>query len=87
MNGAGLGIVEHTHAENEWQRRSDPQLEQRPEQRQASNHLGHQTDGRTRADVLGNQFFGGQLLVMHGANLHLSKRKRQNPQAAAYGFA
>jgi hypothetical protein len=65
-----LGVVKHTDAQHEGQRRGDPQLEQRPEQGQAGDHLGHRADGRARADILGDQFLGGKLLVMHGANLH-----------------
>ncbi len=56
----GLGVVEHTDAQHEGQRRSDPQLEQRPEQRQRCNQLGHGAFGDAPADVFGDQLFRGK---------------------------
>ncbi len=69
MDGPRLGIVEYADAEDEWQRRGNPQLEQRPEQRQPGDDMGHQPVRQSRADVLGDQLFGGEMFVLHGSGL------------------
>ncbi len=65
VNRAGFGVVQHAEAEDERQRRGDPQLEQRPEQCEPGDDRGHRPGGRTCTDVLGDQFLGGQLFVLH----------------------
>ncbi|MNY10884.1 hypothetical protein D3C86_1438840 [compost metagenome] len=86
VDRAGLGVVEHAEAEHERQRRGDPQLEQRPGQGQAGDHRGHRAHGQAAAHVLGDQFLGGELLVMHGMNLHRKTDNARTRGLAARGF-
>ncbi len=65
VNGTGLGVIEHAEAQHEGQRRGDPELEQRPGERQGGDAPTHDAERQTRPHILGDQFLGRELFILH----------------------
>ena len=85
VNGAGFGVIEYAkpHHEGEW--RGDPELEQGPGQRQCCDEPAHDAQRQASAHILGDQFLGRELFILHRVNLCQRVQQERHPPPQSGG--